>query len=793
MRKFFLILVYSLSLLVCPLAAQEKDSVVVKDALKQNIRGRVLDQAAGFPLVGVTVKVESVNIEKYRITDLDGFFLFEDMPIGFYDITFSMVGYEKSTIERVKLSSGKEQVINHELRESVETLEGVTIQSFSRKDRPVNIRSNVSSRAFSLEETTKYAGSYGDPARMAANYAGVMPARDNRNDIIIRGNSSSGLIWKVDGMEIPNPNHFGATGSTGGPITMINTNLLARSDFLTGAFPAEYSNSVAGVFDLKLRNGNAFKREHWAQLGWNGLEFGTEGPINNVQNASYVMSYRYSFVDILSRLGVVIPETAQYQDFSFKVNVPSTKLGSFSLIGLRGDSKIELIDSEKEPERWMFETHSEDIVNTYRMGVLGLTHNAHISEESLFTTKFYVTSSDLVSSIDTFSIDNTTPYLWAYEQSEQMKFSLKSQFKHKVSSKTDISIGIFGDQYNVSFVDSQYVDNQYVNNVIAKNDFLRLYRAYADVLYRITSNVNTYLGVNVQSLENTGETVIEPRFSLSWDVFPNHVISFGSGLHSQMQPLMFYYVVSNGNDYTYNNQNLKFTRSYHNVLGYDYSITKDLRIKLEAYYQYLFNVPVSTVDSAYSLINYGAEYYIERKGNLVNAGKGENYGVEVTLEKFWSNNYFFLLSGSLFESKYKGLDNIVRNTAFNGNYAFNLLVGYEIHAAKRNRALNFGINLTYAGGRPYVPYDIDASLDNYKVMYDWDNAYNVNRDDYRRISFRIGMRRNQKKHSIETAFDFQYRTNYTNVYLDRLDLETGEVVKTYKMGFYPMGTIRVNF
>ncbi|MFW5793120.1 MAG: TonB-dependent receptor [Bacteroidota bacterium] len=763
------------------------------EAIKQNIRGRVIDNPAGFPLVGVTVHAKSSQKDAYQITDVDGYFLFKDMPTGFYDISFSMVGYEKYTLERAHLISGKELLISVELRESVESLEGVTIQSDTRKDRPVNIRANVSSRAFSLEETTKYAGSYGDPARMAANYAGVMPARDNRNDIIIRGNSSSGLIWRVDGMEIPNPNHFGATGSTGGPITIINTNLLGRSDFLTGAFPAEYSNSVAGVFDLKMRNGNPFSYEHWAQLGWNGLEIGTEGPIYNAQNASYVMSYRYSFVDILSRLGVNIPETAQYGDFSFKVNAPSTILGSFSFIGLRGNSEIELLESIKDPERWMFSSHSEDISNIYKMGVLGMTHNVQVSSNSFLTSKFYVTASELKSEIDTFSLVDKTPFLWAYEESEQMKFAFASKYKNKINAKTDFSLGIYADQYMVSFADSQYVHNQYIQNVIANKDFLRLYRAYADVMYRLTSDINAYMGVNLQSLENTRETVVEPRISFSWSILPNHLISLGSGLHSQMQPLMAYYVVSNGDNSTYNNKDLKFTKSIHNVFGYDYSISKNLRVKFEAYYQYLFDVPVSTVDSAYSLINYGAEYYIERRNNLINAGTGENYGIELTLEKFWSKNYFFLLSGSLFESTYTAADNIVRNTAFNGNYAFNMLFGYEINAVKSNRALNFGINLTYAGGRPYVPYDVDASMENYRVIYDWNNAYDVKREDYKRISFRVGMRRNEKKHSIETAIDLQYRTNYTNVYLDRLDLETGEVVKTYKMGFYPMGTIRVNF
>jgi hypothetical protein len=792
MKKFVIIYFLLFFSVGVSLSAQDNDSIP-KGKLFQNIRGQVLDASAGFPLVGVTVNAQSAQKNVYQITDLNGFFLFENMPTGYYNISFSMVGYESVTIERLNLVSGKELFVNQNLKEAIYTLDEVTIQSYSQKDKPINMRAIVSARSFSLEETTKYAGSYGDPARMAANYAGVMPARDNRNDIIIRGNSPSGLMWKVDGMEIPNPNHFGSTGSTGGPITIINTNLLGNSDFLTSNYPAEFSNTIAGVFDLKMRNGNAFKYEHWAQLGWNGLEIGTEGPLYKMQNASYIMSYRYSIVDLLTRLQIKIPESAHYHDFSFKVNIPTKKIGNFSLAGLRGDSKIELLDSEKKHELWMFPSYSEDIVNVYRMGVLGITHNISTSSKSLLTTNLYISGSQLHSAIDTFNITYVDPFPYARETSSIMKYSFRSQFKHKFSSKTDFSIGAYADQFFMNFVDSNYVFNRYVQNVIAKNETMRLYRAYSDVLYRVTSKINSYLGLNVQMLEHTGEVAVEPRVNFSFNVLPKHTFNIGSGLHSQMQQLMAYYVVSNENGNLYTNKNLKFTRSWHNVVGYDYTISSDLRVKLEAYYQYLYNVPVSMTDSVYSIINYGAEYYIERKDNLRNVGSGENYGVELTFEKFWSKNYFALLSGSLFESKYKGADGIIRNTAFNGNYAFNLLVGYELNAPKRNRSANFGINMTYAGGMPYVPYDIDASLQNQRVIYDWSNAYLLKREDYKRISLRIGMKRNEKKYSIETALDLQYRTNYTNVYIDRLDLVTGEVVKTYRMGFYPMATIKVSF
>lgn len=257
---------------------------------------------------------------------------------------------------------------------------------------------------------------------------------------------------------------------------------------------------------------------------------------------------------------------------------------------------------------------------------------------------------------------------------------------------------------------------------------------------------------------------------------------------------MIYFVISeHENDLYLTNKNLKFTKSFHNVLGYDYLINPDLRIKIETYYQHIYDAPVSISEPAYSLLNYGAEFYIERLDSLINKGTGRNYGIELTLEKFWSKNYFFLFTGSVFDSKYTGMDGIERNTAFNGNFAVNLLAGYEIQAPNNGRSMNLGINITYAGGRPYVPYDIDGSMQNREVRLLWEQAYKVQRDNYRRVSFRIGFRQNLKKVSIETAIDLQYRTDYTSIYYDRLDLETGDIIKTFRMGFYPMATINIRF
>ena len=275
----------------------------------------------------------------------------------------------------------------------VVTAQEVEIRGENRKYEVINRMATVSARSFNTEETNRFAGSYGDPARMAANFAGVTSGIDNRNDIIVRGNTPMGLQWRIDEMEIPNPNHFAAVGTTGGPVTVLNNNLLANSDFLTGAFPAQYGNALSGIFDMKMRSGNTDRREYWFQVGWNGLEFGTEGPFSKKSPASYIFSYRYSLLKAISYLGIrpdVIPE---YQDINLKFTFPTKKAGTFNLLGMGGTSYIELNDTGKPPYDWTFTNYGEDLANGSNLGVLGVSHTYFFDPSNRLKSIVYIVGS----------------------------------------------------------------------------------------------------------------------------------------------------------------------------------------------------------------------------------------------------------------------------------------------------------------------------------------------------------------------------------------------------------------
>jgi len=376
----------------------------------QTIRGQITDKIAGMPLPGATVFIPESNPLKGTVTDPEGYFKLEDVPTGRISLQINFLGYRPVYLENLNVISGKELVINVEMEENVIEGEEIVVRANVDKTKPLNKMSATSARTFSIEESQRYAGARNDVARMAANYAGVGTANDASNDIVIRGNSPDGLLWRLDGVTIPNPNHFGFMGATGGPVSMLNNNVLANSDFMTGAFPADYGNAMSGVFDLKLRNGNWEKYEFLGQVGFNGFEFGAEGPISKMNHSSFLVSYRYLTLALLSKIGLEFgtgTAVPQYQDLVFKVNLPTKKAGKFELVGFGGISAISFTRSEIDStdlKKDLYSYENLDIYSKNKTGSLILSHNYMINERTYTRVSLAATgimNSNIVDSVST--------------------------------------------------------------------------------------------------------------------------------------------------------------------------------------------------------------------------------------------------------------------------------------------------------------------------------------------------------------------------------------------------------
>ena len=762
----------------------------------QTVRGSVVDVTSKSPLVGASVIIINSSPLIGAVTDYDGDFAIKNVPVGKHDIAVKFMGYKPVFLRNLSVKSGKELILNIEMEEMVITTEEVVVKAYGRKDKPLNDMAKISARSFTVEETERYAGTWLDPARMAANYAGVMAVGDQRNDIIIRGNSPLGLLWQLENINIPNPNHFGTLGTTGGPISILNNNLLDNSDFFTSAFPAEYGNALSGIFDLNLRNGNNKKHEFVAQIGMNGFEIGAEGPFSNNSKASYLINYRYSTLAIFDALGISfgVSGIPQYQDLSFKINIPGTKLGKFSFFGVGGTSYIEVLNKNKKENDWSFGHNDLDFRFGSDMGVTGMSHLYFFNQNTRIKTTAAISYTKSTAKADS-AYQNLPPLTYYGDESSETKYSLSTKFIQKINSKNNYSIGILADKYMVSYEDSAlFYDYTYRKLTETSNEAMYLIQAYAQFQHKFTDNLTFYSGLHYQYFTLNGSKVLEPRASIKWNINSKHSISSGFGLHSQLQPRLFYFheTLNADSSISKTNYNLDFSKSNQYVIAYDYLINKNLRLKIESYYQYLHNIPVETDDSYYSIINYGTEFYSTREDSLINKGEGENYGLELTFEKFLSNNYYFLFTASLFESKYKGSDGIERNTSYNNKYVVNFLAGYTFDIGKYN-SLSIDFKVVNAGGKHYIPVDIDQSrIEGQKVM-NYSKAYEPSYPPYFRLDTRISFNLNRKHFNTELAFDLQNITKHENVLLETYDVEAGTIRYDYQLGLFYVFLLRFQF
>lgn len=765
----------------------------------QNVRGTVVDQVTQSPLPGASVKIIGSNPLVGSTTDVNGQFLLKDVAIGRISLEVSYIGYETIFINQLQVTSGKEVILNLELQESIEELSEITVKAKRNPQSASNDLAMVSARGFDMEETNRYAGARNDPARMAQNFAGVSGANDSRNDIIIRGNSPSGVLWRLEGIDIPNPNHFGALGTTGGPVSILNNNLLAKSDFMTSAFPSEYGNATAGVFDLKMRKGNSFKREHIFQVGFNGFELGTEGPIGDENGASYLLNYRYSTLALMDEVGLS-PGTGNavpfYQDFSAKVDVPTEKLGKFSLFAIGGKSNIDLLGTETDTtETDLYSEVSQNIYNSAKMGVVGLSNTQYYNKDTYGIISLSADYTYTGNIVDSLSTENRNPEPFYRSNYGLTKYRAQYHFHQKINAKHNYVAGFNYDVLSFNLQDSIYrASNDDFRNLRDEQGVSGLAQGFFQWQFRLSEKLEATAGLHYQYFEFNGSQQLEPRLGVNYQLNNRNSLKFGYGLHSQLQVMPIYFLESQtAEGKIRTNENLDFTKSHHFVTGFNHQFNRDFKLKAEAYYQHLYDVAVERNSSSFSMLNAGADFGVPDVDSLVNTGLGRNYGVEFTLEKSFSNNYYFLVTASVFESKYQGSDKKWRNTAFNSEYVLNGLFGREFELGSKNRVLAIDLKSTYAGGQYVTPIDLEASKQAKEMVLDNENAYSMKNPDYFRTDFKISFRMNSKKLTHEWALDIQNVFNTQNLFRRIYNPETEQIVKNNQLGIYPIPQYRLTF
>ncbi len=759
--------------------------------LTQTIRGQITDQDAKSPLPGASIVVAGSSPLIGATSDMDGNYVLKNVPVGRVELLVKYLGYEEKYIPNIVVSSTKEVQVDVELKESLQQLSAVEVKPEKDKAENMNEMSIVSAHVVSVEEVKRSPGSFHDPARMVSTFAGVTSDPQGDNSIIVRGNSPKGIQWRLEGIEIPNPNHFADEGTSGGPINVLNSDMLSNSAFHTGAFAPEYGNAYSGIMDLQLRNGNKGKPEFSLSAGVLGMEASAEGPFKKGTNSSYLVNYRYSTLSLLDKIGLVdyggVPE---YQDGLYKIHLPTKKAGVFTLFGLGGYSHINQNDANESGE-----VYSKYQFKSY-MGVSAIKHGIAINEKTYLSTNLSFSVNG--NATDGEHLDEEEGGFYPEYNDDMRRYTtavnsaLTHKFNAKHTLKTGVGITVYNFRYNTGWFDA---DEDTFRAHLNQDGTASMLNAFVSWKYRVADNVTLVNGLHYQHFLMNNTFSVEPRSSVNWNFRPKQTLSAGVGLHSRLEPLTQYYSLHYDENGTASmpNKNMELPKAAHFVAGYENRLTENINFKVEAYYQQLFDVAVEdSANSNFSLLN-STGYFTGAK--LVNDGSGKNYGLEVTLERYFARQYFFLFTGSLYNSKYTAKDGVQRNTRFNGNFALNAVGGKEFNLGKteKHRLLGTSVRVTYAGGGYYMPVDLARSIENGSETMDDSNGFSKRGENYFKLNLAVYYTRSLPRVSHTFKIDVENVTNSQAKVSEYYDTNTQTVKSVMQMPILPELRYTLNF
>jgi len=757
----------------------QKEGKDKKSELTQSIRGIVLDATTGLPIESASIGL--LNTPTGTITDSLGHFKFTNIPIGRYDIQASFIGYTPLVLREILLTSSKEVYLEISLKMNSLALDEVVIRPEVNKENTLNPMVLSGGRMLSVEEASRYAGGFDDPARLVTSFAGVAGSFAT-NAISIHGNSPQATQWKLEGIEIPNPTHYAdMVGLGGGIFSALSSQVMGNSDFYNGAFPAEYSNALSGVFDMFMRTGNNQHYQHTFQAGLLGIDAASEGPIGKNTNSSYIFNYRYSTT------GIVTGTDLRYQDLSFKLNFPTRKAGVFSIWGL--GLKDNITAKPNDSLNWESYADREDVKTTLQKSVGGINHKYTFKNGTFIKTSFATTYSGIKQNVDQVNYFNSKTKV-ADITNNNWDIVFNSYFNRKFNNNHTNRTGITvtGLIYNLNYIVSpDYgLDKPAMN--IARGDGKSMdIAAFSNSLFSINPNLSANVGITTHYFTLNKDLSIEPRISLKWKTNPKNSFAIAYGLHSRREKLDYYFVEI-GNDKV--NKTLNLSKAHHLVFTYNSKISEYLQLKIEPYFQFLFDVPVEA-NSSFSIINHD-DYYLDRA--LTNKGKGRNYGIDITLEHYMNKGYYYMLTGSVFKSEYKGGDNKWRNTRLDRNYIVNALGGKEWFVGNnQNKMLGINLRLTFQGGDRYTPINEQASLDQHDIIFDESKSYTEQYKSAINGDISINYKINKKRTTHEIALKILNVGGYTGQHGYLYNEHTGIIEKRDVVGILPNLSYKIEF
>ncbi len=726
----------------------------------QTVSGVVIDITSKETLPGANILLLDREPLLGTSTNSVGEFVLKDVPLGRHDFQISFLGYQTKVISGILVSSGREVFLEIELEEEIFQGESIEVVGTINKEKPINDMAYVSANTFTVEETQKYAGGLDDPARLVTAFAGVTSLGGiQHNAISVRGNAPKSVQWRLEGIEIPNPSHFaGLSVAGGGGVTLFSSQLLSNSDFMTGAFPAEYGNALSGVFDINFRTGNPNRREHAVQIGLNGLEFSSGGPFKKDSRATYLFNYRFSTLTLLMPL-LPVDGTIRYQDLSFNIDIPTQSKGRFSFWGIGGLDHQNFY-AKKDSAEWKYAAMDKtNLTADLGVGAMGISHSILAGKKGYIKTTLAVSGNSTQYDKDRINSSRSfDPHLRVTNNTSRI--ALKSYLNQKIG-RVNLRSGleIQNIRYNID-LKAKPGNQPSISQVMLGDGAAILSQVYTQADISIAPKWSLLAGLHGQWFSISDEIIPEPRAALHWQATESTAFNLGYGVHSQIEELGIYYVQ---NSMGSPNKDLKMSKAHHLVLGWSQGLGDHHRMKVELFGQRLFDVPV-IADSSFSMSNFIQDFSFNE--TLVNEGEGENYGVELTLERFLNKGYYYLLTGTLYSSEYKGGDGIWRDSRFDQTAFANFLFGKEFFLNDSKNVFGVNSRISIAGGERYSPVLEAESRTNEDVVFNETRAYSKQFETRLVLDLTLSYRKNRNSYSSVVLFQVKNLLSAKDKYFD---------------------------
>ena len=703
------------------------------------ISGKVFNNDTGLVLEGATIQVE--NSAFFAITNSEGLFEIKDIPTSSYNVRASFIGFKSQTIFNVIVKSAGNQSLQYGLNPSSEELDEVILVESPFK---TSIETPLSTQTFSAVEIETYPGGNNDITRVIQSLPGISPSVGGfRNDIIIRGGGPNETVYYIDGIEIPNINHFSTQGSSGGPVGLVNISFIKDVTLTTSSFGAEYDNALSGVLSFVQKEANKEKISGNFRIGSSEAGITLDGPIN--QDTSFIFSVRRSYLQfIFKAFGFsFLPD---YWDYQMKLN---HKIDDFNYLNFIGIGSIDEL-TVNEPDEFDFENQStiEQIpITNQKSRTFGVTWK-RIYKNSNGFFNLSLSNNKLENNFERFE-DNVSRTNKVYsnisiEEDIKLRFISNNNFEdYKFSFGGNFQLSKYSNSTLFKFYNINYNSNiDFFKYGLFLKSSKRFFNDKLSVSFGIRTDQDNFTTKN-KIFEN-----ISPRLALSLSLSRDNKwnLNLTSGRYYKMPTYTSLGFRDLNNILT--NKNSKYTQSDHFVVGLEFINSESSRFTIELFDKRYSNYPVSSTDMV-SLANKGGDFEVLGNEKILTIGRGKSYGMELLYQQKLKNNFYGILSYTFFYSKFSGIDNIYLPSVWDNRNLFSFTGGYKL---KKNWEISS--KLRYTDKTPYAPINFEVSNMSYpEIVFDYSQLGNYFLDKFLKLDLRIDKRWNFKKTSMNFYID----------------------------------------